>query len=446
MSSNQLTQKTVLDNGLAVVTGYVSDQATNTTEIKVHIGSGSSDDSIDGEAHFLEHMLFNGVETSNGIVDFKTLKQERERKGILFNAYTSFAETVYMATVPTHLGQKGIEDAVQELSRMVVTPTLPEERVEHEKRVIHNEWGSRLSDLNILLNETNYVAAFSKSPEYGHLILGQRDTITQITRDSLVNFMAAHYTAPNLTVSIAGPVNHDDITALVAKEFADISDQQRPDFPEEPALQPVYQAIDLNIIPHAYFHISMIWEGVDDYERELTVQMAQAVIGNHLFDTVREDKGSTYRVNTGSIRLRESGMLTIATDTDPSNVEAIMREISHELNALVTGDISALVDRVKTDYKNGRESVPMNSEYMSNNLMADQVNFGMLYDIEEHAKLAEAVRPEDIQAVIKQALEGQINMIGLAPEGTFPDEATFKQIMRLRETPQTPSLGQRFNV
>ena len=71
--TESITQKTVLNGGLTVLTGHTPDEASENYFINVQIGSGSSDDSIDGQAHFLEHMLFNGVITEEGEIDFKTL-------------------------------------------------------------------------------------------------------------------------------------------------------------------------------------------------------------------------------------------------------------------------------------------------------------------------------------------------------------------------------------
>lgn len=444
--SNQLTQKTVLDNGLSVVTGYISDQATSEIYISIHVNSGSADDMTNGEAHFLEHMLFNGIETPRGSIDFKTLKQEREQNGIMFNAHTNRTETVYKATVPTALGDEGVERALYELSRMVASPSLLEDRIAHEKKVIHNEWGSYQSDLSRFLLDQLFLSAYADNPEFSHRILGEREDIAQISREGLVNFMASHYTAPNMTVAFSGPVDHRRVVSWAEDMSTDLPDVERPDLPVETTPTPFYETINFSILPHAFFTICLSWEGSDDYESDIAIAMAQSVLSKRLNDVVREEKGDTYGLSVSSNKFRQTGVMQIHTDTDSSNVAHILKEIAREFSSLAYGDIEQEIETMKGFWRNGNASTRRNAEYMMANLIDDSGRFGALYNPDISLEQIDNVTACAVQSYILKAVSNPIGLVGLAPEGSFPPEAKFRDIMRLQESSQKLRLRRDFTA
>ena len=67
----------------------------------VDAGSALEDDTQDGGAHFLEHMLFNGTEEFPENELIAVLRSFGAGFGADINAYTSYDETVYQLTMPT---------------------------------------------------------------------------------------------------------------------------------------------------------------------------------------------------------------------------------------------------------------------------------------------------------------------------------------------------------
>lgn len=269
--TESITQKTVLNGGLTVLTGHTPDEASENYFINVQIGSGSSDDSIDGQAHFLEHMLFNGVIIEEGEIDFKTLKQVKESQGIEFGAFTNTSVTRYYARVPKYLGLEAVQRSLLELSRMVVAPSLPEDRIAHEKKVIRNEWGHRQGSVDTHLYEKAQIKARPNNHAFAHRVLGEKETIEEITRDSLVEFMAAHYTQPNTSVVVTGPIEHANIVKMVSECFSDMPTNDRPDFPEETPIQSYYEVAEIGFVPHCFFQMKLPWLGKSDFSAEATL-------------------------------------------------------------------------------------------------------------------------------------------------------------------------------
>src|SRR6266511_967255 len=84
-------QKTVLANGLTVITKELHDKPVVATIIWYRVGSRNEELGQTGKSHFLEHMLFKGTDKyAKGEIDLLTLKN-----GGGNNAFTSHDFTAY---------------------------------------------------------------------------------------------------------------------------------------------------------------------------------------------------------------------------------------------------------------------------------------------------------------------------------------------------------------
>src|SRR5260370_20381626 len=84
-------QKTVLDNGLTVLTKETHDKPIVAAIIWYRVGSRNEELGQTGKSHFLEHMLFKGTDRyRKGEIDLITLKN-----GGGNNAFTSHDFTAY---------------------------------------------------------------------------------------------------------------------------------------------------------------------------------------------------------------------------------------------------------------------------------------------------------------------------------------------------------------
>src|SRR3989338_3760029 len=85
-------RKTILENGLRVLTAPM--QGTNTATVLVLCGTGSDYESreINGISHFLEHMFFKGTKNRHTPDE---IKHELDSMGSISNAFTTHELTGY---------------------------------------------------------------------------------------------------------------------------------------------------------------------------------------------------------------------------------------------------------------------------------------------------------------------------------------------------------------
>src|SRR5438045_6777188 len=119
--------KTVLDNGLVILTRELHTSPIVTSMIWYRVGSRNEELGQTGKSHFLEHMLFKGTDRfRKGQIDLLTLKN-----GGSNNAFTSHDFTAYYFNFASDRWQIALEI---EADRMVRCTFEPEE-CEAEKKI-----------------------------------------------------------------------------------------------------------------------------------------------------------------------------------------------------------------------------------------------------------------------------------------------------------------------
>src|ERR1039457_995506 len=86
--------KTILSNGLRLITGPMPDNPAVTVVVMVEAGSKHETKEISGLSHFLEHMVFKGTTKRPKAID---ISRELDSIGANYNAFTAQEFTGYYA-------------------------------------------------------------------------------------------------------------------------------------------------------------------------------------------------------------------------------------------------------------------------------------------------------------------------------------------------------------
>jgi zinc protease len=129
MSVNSPTSYT-LPNGLTIIAEQIPIEAVNLS-IWLNVGSRIEADSINGMAHFLEHMIFKGTPRL-AVGEFE---KRVERRGAITNAGTSQDYTnYYITTAPQDFAELGPLQI-----DVVLNPSIHDEDFQQERSVILEE-------------------------------------------------------------------------------------------------------------------------------------------------------------------------------------------------------------------------------------------------------------------------------------------------------------------
>ena len=178
-------------------------------------------------AHFLSHMLFNGLKS----YDADDLVETMQRLGIQFgshlNAHSSFDETVFKLA-PRDNSVKTLDICFTVLRDWMDGALLSEEEIEKERGVILSELQYRDS-VRSRLNQQLYRFLFPNSLVSTRSSTEKEMATTEVvTREEFVEFYRQYYTPNRITYIVVGDVDPDEIETMIAEKFADATNPNDP--------------------------------------------------------------------------------------------------------------------------------------------------------------------------------------------------------------------------
>lgn len=138
-------QKTVLSNGIRIVSEEIPHVKSISIGVWIDTGSRNETESTNGISHFLEHMVFKGTEHRST----QQIARSLESVGGYLNAFTTKEHTCYYARVLDEF----TELAVDVLADLVQFPLFPEKEIEKEKLVILEELKNAEDDPDDLIHD-----------------------------------------------------------------------------------------------------------------------------------------------------------------------------------------------------------------------------------------------------------------------------------------------------
>ncbi|HLD82633.1 MAG TPA: pitrilysin family protein, partial [Candidatus Omnitrophota bacterium] len=203
--------KTILDNGLSIVTHAMPKMQSAALGIWIKAGGRYEPDEIKGISHFLEHLLFKGTKKYS----CRKIKESIEGVGGLLNAFTSEELTCYLVKIPAGY----LEKALDILSDMVLNPSLPEPEVEKEKQVILEEIKMYKDQPQSYVYELLDEIMWPGEP-LGAPVIGTVNSVSRLVRKDLNSFKMSLYNPSNMIISAAGLLTHKKLSGLVKGIFS----------------------------------------------------------------------------------------------------------------------------------------------------------------------------------------------------------------------------------
>ncbi|MBD2073965.1 insulinase family protein [Phormidium sp. FACHB-592] len=202
-------RKTVLDNGLTVLTKEVKTAPVVTVQVWYRVGSRNETPGISGIAHQLEHLMFKGTKARPIQFGrfFSALGSES-------NAFTSYDQTAYFGTVEQ---DKLKALLVLEADRMQ-NALIDEQQLTSEKRVVISELQGYENNPGYRLGRSVMKAAFPKSP-YGLPVGGTKADVQAFTVEQVRAYYRKFYRPDNATLVVVGNFQTDDTLAAVKETF-----------------------------------------------------------------------------------------------------------------------------------------------------------------------------------------------------------------------------------
>ncbi len=121
MEKNRKIEKTILPNGITVLTEEIPNTYSVAGGVYVKVGSRHELSDEEGISHFLEHMVFKGTKKRDAL----SIAKEMDAIGGTIDAFTSKEFTCYYFKVLPH----NLERSLELIADILLEPILSEEDV-----------------------------------------------------------------------------------------------------------------------------------------------------------------------------------------------------------------------------------------------------------------------------------------------------------------------------
>src|SRR3989338_8596382 len=210
---NDRVVQTKLSNGLTLLVCPKKDAAGVSVQLWYNVGSKHEKDGERGIAHFIEHMIFKGTQKlTESDINLVISKLSGD-----CNAFTSYDYTGYLFNIPVANWDKSLPimaDCMQHCS-------FKQEHLNSEVKAVIQELKMYKDDYASTLHETLVTNLFESHP-YHYPIIGYKQDLWSVTRETLIAFYKKYYTPDNAVLIIVGDVDAQQVHEKVEKEFAHI--------------------------------------------------------------------------------------------------------------------------------------------------------------------------------------------------------------------------------
>jgi len=350
-----------IPNGLTIIVEQMPIDVVN-LNLWVKTGSAMEADTINGMAHFLEHIVFKGTK--------KLISGEFERRieerGALTNAATSQDYThYYITTAP----QDFAELAPLQID-VVCNPSIPHDAFERERLVVLEE--IRRSEDNPRRRIYRHImeTAFDYLP-YRRPVLGPESIISQIQPQQMRDFHTHWYQPQSITAVAVGNLPVEELVEIIATEFN--KNYQQPTnkptpiapTPEPPFTEIVRQEIIDQTLQQA--RLVMIWRvpGLIKLDQTYALDIIAGILGHgrtsRLVQDLREQQELVSSISVSNMSNLLQGVFSISAKCNLENIATVEKAIAQHLRILHTeivkeSEISRIQQRVANQFIFGNET------------------------------------------------------------------------------------------
>ncbi|MDM8523356.1 pitrilysin family protein [Desulfococcaceae bacterium HSG8] len=428
-------KKTILENGIRVVTETVD--SVRSVSMGVVIDAGPQDEAPDqsGLAHLVEHIMFQGTSSRDAIQIARMIDSAGGQMG----GFTTRDYTCYSATV--------LDDyhtyALDLLGDILLNSIFPDDSLEREKLAIMREIDGSRDIPDERAHDLLKSFAWSGHP-LGRPIAGTPDSVRMLTREDVIYFVHENYLPTRIIIAGAGNVEHEDFVAQVRDAFwRMLHPPPLPDGKEVQEKVPYQSGVVIEHMPvsQAYFSIGIRakpYAHPDRYGLYVLNNVLGSGISSRLFRRIREERGLVYEIDSDYHAYQDDGMLIIEGSTSPEYLMQVLGLTLVELWKLMTGDDAADEDEFWKAKMNIRGQHIISGENMGtrmSRLATQELYFGRHILTEDVLSHIETVDAGVFRRMADESLTDALRKITIAVVGPeMPEHYSISSVQDLLDS------------
>jgi predicted Zn-dependent peptidase len=250
-----LYRKTVLRNGIRILTEQLPYVHSVSTGIWVNVGSRDEREDELGITHFIEHMLFKGTQRRTAL----DIAKELDSIGGFANAFTSKEHVCFHAKVlSTHL-----PIVVDVLTDIFLNSVFAPDEIEREQQVIQQEI-RMIEDTPDEYVHILFQQDYWKGNPLGLPIYGTPHSVGEFGRDAMLRYVDRTFQPQQIIISAAGKLEHDEFVDLIGPALEKLDHSGSATNRETPESYPTARVIQKDL---EQVHLCLGLKGVSRWTR-----------------------------------------------------------------------------------------------------------------------------------------------------------------------------------
>ncbi len=416
-------RKTVLKNGLTVLTKEVHTAPIVSVQVWYKVGSLDEPRGQKGIAHLLEHMLFRG--TKERPIQFGQLLTAL---GSDFAAFIDYEYTYYLHTIAPHKLKALLTLEADRMQNTLITA----EDLAQEKQILFTELQSRQSNPYYKLYNALLDAQFPHRP-YSQTVT-QAD-LEKITVEQVQDFYQHYYRANNTNLVIVGDFQTEDLLQDIQAIFGTTTHKEQirsiqeaeskrvPSFVSSTSRLPIVLSEAVGLPAVAFIYPLPEREHPDIPALIVMDYILNYGVSSYLPRALESSGLANSKIAKATFLSRQGWYLIGATAKSESNLNRVEWVIEQVITHLQTQGVSLQeLNRAKAQI---RGNTILGNRTLANQAYRigyDQTVLGDYNYIERFLEAVNRVRAEDIQRVAKKYFTSQKLIVGRL-EPTQPTDA-----------------------
>ena len=416
-------QRSVLGNQLRILSSHMSH--TQSVAITICVGAGSRYESLDlaGVSHFIEHLPFKGTRSWPTARD---VSEAIEGVGGVMNASTDREMTVFWCKVArTHF-----KTAMSVMLDMLLNPILDPEELEKERQIIQEElrmsYDHPTYRVDLLIDE-----ALWPDQAMGRDVGGTLETVENISRDDIWEYMQRQYNPANTVLAVAGNITHEEVVNQVSDVTGGWRPQDSLDWERatngqtEPVVRVENRRTDQTNLCLALPGLAL--EDPDRFNLALLNVILGDGMSSRLFLNLREQKGLAYDVSSSLHHFRDCGSLIVYCGVEPKKSRETVKSVLEGLHSMYAAPPEQELAKAK-EYTKGRLLLRLeDSRAVSGWLASQEMLQESVSTPEQVVDKIDAVTPDDVARVAHRLFQPE--QLRLAVVGPHRGDAQFRKLL-----------------
>jgi predicted Zn-dependent peptidase len=414
-------QKTVLDNGIRVVTEKIPYLRSVSIGVWVITGSRDEQPQENGISHFIEHLLFKGTERRTAF----DIAKEIDSVGGSLNAFTGREYTCFYAKVI----DQNLPLAIDLLSDIFLHSLMDLKDVEKERMVILQEIRMVEDTPDDYIHDLFNRACWGDHP-LGFPIYGTSDLVQSFRRDQLHQFFKDNYPPDRIVVCAAGNLEHRQVVDMIERTFGKItkSDKARGRSKPDPISTTNIRKRDLEQV-----HFCLGTRGLQyNHSLRFASYILNTILGggmsSRLFQEIRENRGLAYSVYSYLPTYIDSGLVVVYAGTSEDSfqevIELVLKEFDHlKKEPLKNGELETAKEQLKGNLLLSLES----SDNLMTRLAKNEIYFQSYLPVTKILKGIDEVKEETVRQLANEIFDERLFCLTvLGPtNGNYLDKVRF---------------------